>query len=581
MGRVQVPLATRFNAGRSRKWTSENLVNMYAEPSRGLSASQVVLYSAPTPRIFAATGAAANVRGQINAAGTHVAVIGNSLYTVDSTGAVVNRGFVDGSGLVDMAFDGGTVSIVTSARAYVYVPSSGALNEILDPDLLNPTSCCTVDEYTLFTRRGTGTFQWSDLSDATSYNALSFASAETSPDNLIAVRASQQEVILFGEDSIEFFRNTGDPQQIFQRSTGAAPIEAGCVSRDAIAVMDNSFFWLGRDRNSNGLLVYRAQGYAAQRVSNHAVETLLEGYTNLTEVEAFSYAQRGHTFYVLTLPDYVTLVYDAATQEWHQRAQGLWSGNSTVPLTDSGLHTFAMNGARPVQRPIVGREDGNLYELSFDTFAASGTVDDVFAGAAYTFVAGDAKLRKVRTHTGAMGDTFPQAGTAGFGSGVTLYVANKGSGNLTITPTTSTINTAATLVIAPGDEYRIVSDNVNYQAFPYTHVGVTREVTLPPMYAGGALQTFIGFELICETGVGSDVGDADPQVELWWSDDGGAVWKGGLAKSIGRVGERQKRVRWRQNMGRARERMFRIKIASPVNFTVLDAYAYVGGAGEA
>lgn len=579
--RVQVPLATRFNSGRSRKWTSENLVNMYAEPSRGLSASQVVLYSTPTPRIFAATGAAASVRGQINAGGTHVAVIGNALYTVDSSGTVTNRGFVDGSGLVDLSYDGATAAVVTSARAYTYILSTAVLAEIIDPDLINPTSCCSVDEYTLFTRRGTGTFQWSDLSDALSYGALSFASAETSPDNLIAVRASQQEVILFGEDSIEFFRNTGDPTQIFQRSTGAAPIEVGCVSRDAIAVMDNSFFWLGRDRNSNGLLVYRAQGYNAQRVSNHAVETLLESYTNLNEVEAFSYAQRGHTFYVLTLPDYATLVYDAATQEWHQRAQGMWSGNSTVPLADSGLHTFAMNGARPVQTPIVGREDGNLYQLSFDTFAASGTIDDIYAGAAYTFVGGDAKLRKVRTHTTTMSDILPQAGTTGFGTGVTFYVANKGTSSLTITPTTSTINAAATLVIAAGDEYRIVSNGTNYLAYPYTHVGVTREVTLPPMFSGNAIQTFTGFELICETGVGSDVGDADPQVELWWSDDGGAVWVGGLSKSIGRVGERQKRVRWRQNMGRARERTFRIKMAAAVDFTVLDAYAYVGGAGEA
>lgn len=366
MNKVQLKLPTGFSAGRSAKQSSVNLVNMYAEASpTGLS--PVTLFSCPTPRVFSVVGTG-QVRGQINAKGTHCAVIGSSLYTIASDGTATNRGTVDGTALCDIAYDGTTVTIVTEARAYAYNPVTGNLQELLDTDLVNPTSVCTLDQYTIFTRRGTGIIQWSELGDGTAYDGLDFAAAETSPDNAVAVRSAQQELVVFGEDSIEFFRNTGDPTQIFQRASGASPIEVGTVSRDCIAVMDNSFYWLGRDRNSNGLLIYRAEGYQAKRISNHAIETLLEGVADISTVQSFAYAQQGHSYFHMTIPDVATLVYDAATNEWHQRTKGSYTANTRMPLADAGIHTFAMNGARPVQKPIVGSEDGNLYELTFDTF---------------------------------------------------------------------------------------------------------------------------------------------------------------------------------------------------------------------
>lgn len=573
MGKTQLKLPTGFSAGRSAKQSSANLVNMYAEGSpTGLS--PVTLYSCPTPRIFAVVGSG-TVRGQINAKGTHCTVIGASLYTVDSTGTATNRGTIDGTQLCDMAYDGVTVTIVTENRAYAYNPVTGVLQELLDTDLVNPTSVCTLDQYTIFTRRGTGIIQWSELGDGTAYDGLDFAAAETSPDNAVAVRAAQQELVIFGEDSIEFFRNTGDPTQIFQRASGASPIEVGTVSRDCIAIMDNSFYWLGRDRNSNGLLIYRAEGYQARRISNHAIETLLESVADISTVQSFAYAQQGHSFFHMTIPDVATLVYDAATNEWHQRVKGSYPASARLPVADVGLHTFAMNGARPVQKPIVGSDDGNLYELTFETFAQSGTTDEVSAGASYTYVAGDAKKRKIRSHTTSMTDTLPTAGSAGFESGKQFYVRATG-GQITITPSSGTINGAGSLVIANGTEYRLLASGTNWLAYPYTHVGVVREITFAPVYSANQYMKFTGFDLVCQTGGLVGPGDPEPMVELYWSDDGGETFKGGIAKSLGAIGDRERTVRWRQNMGRGRARVFRVRTAAPVDLTVLDAQVYTG-----
>jgi hypothetical protein len=573
MAKIQLKLPTGFRAGRSSKQSCANLVNMYAEPSPG-GLSPFTLFSCPTPRIFSVIGGG-SPRAEINAKGTHCAVVGPSLWTVDSSGVATNRGTIDGSGLCDIAYDGVTVTIVSNTRTYAYNPVTAVLIELLDPDLINTTSVCTLDQYTILTRRGTGILQWSELGDGTAYDALSFAAAETSSDNAVAVRAAQQELVVFGEDSIEFFRNTGDPTQIFQRSTGASPIEVGCVSRDCIAIMDNSFYWLGRDRNSNGLLIYRAEGYQAKRISNHEIETLLESVPDISTVESFAYAQQGHTFLRVRIPGIATLVFDAATNEWHQRVKGSYAATVRLPAADDGLLTFAMNGARPIQKPIVGGEDGNLYELTFDTFAQSGTTDAVSAGASYTFVAADAKLRKIRSHTSNMTDTLPTAGSAGFESGKQFIVKATGGQN-TITPASGTINGAATLVIANGLEYRLVPSGVNWLAYPYTHVGVVREITFAPIYSGNILITHTGFDLVCETGVVVGPGDPEPMVQLYWSDDGGETFKGGLSKSIGKIGDHMKGVRWRRNMGRGRNRIYRVRCAEPVDFTVIDAHVYTG-----
>jgi hypothetical protein len=60
--------------------------------------------------------------------------------------------------------------------------------------------------------------------------------------------------------------------------------------------------------------------------------------------------------------------------------------------------------------------------------------------------------------------TIPQA--TGTFSTFNAYFCNVGAGSATLTPTTSTINGAATLVLATGQCVQAVSDGTNYQIFP-------------------------------------------------------------------------------------------------------------------
>lgn len=84
-------------------------------------------------------------------------------------------------------------------------------------------------------------------------------------------------------------------------------------------------------------------------------------------------------------------------------------------------------------------------------------------GTTYTVL--DTDRGKLVTHTNgsAIASTLPQAGAgSAFLSGWFSHVQNRGAGTVTITPTTSTIDGAATLVLATGQGALIASDGTNY-----------------------------------------------------------------------------------------------------------------------
>jgi hypothetical protein len=97
-------------------------------------------------------------------------------------------------------------------------------------------------------------------------------------------------------------------------------------------------------------------------------------------------------------------------------------------------------------------------------------------GTTYTVASTDAQKLVTLNNAGAIAVTLPQA-TGSFGAGFAFEVEDLGGGTATITPTTSTINGASTLVIPKGFGCNVVSDGTNYQvaactaALPTTGTG--------------------------------------------------------------------------------------------------------------
>lgn len=365
--RVPLPLGLKSGVGQAQTVSSENLINMYPEVNRGQALSPVHLLGIPGQASFGTIGG--TVRGQFKAGATNFAVRDEALYEISSTGTATNRGIIEGSERCDFGYNGQYLHIVADLKSYDYEILTSTLAEKTDPDFLTANSVAVVSNIPVYSRAGTGQIAWPSLTDITAFDALDFAEAETSPDELVAVRESGQELLLFGTEGLEPWRFTGNADQYFEASTSAAAIKAGALCRDAISTVDNAPHWLAK-KPGGGLFVARLDGYNAARISTHAIENSIESAANPEEAVAFNYGMRGHEFYVLTIPDHVTWVYDVASQEWSQRVAGQWPITTPeIPQGDWGVRDCAVNEARQV---ILGKTDGDLYVLDPDSFSQDG-----------------------------------------------------------------------------------------------------------------------------------------------------------------------------------------------------------------
>ncbi len=85
-------------------------------------------------------------------------------------------------------------------------------------------------------------------------------------------------------------------------------------------------------------------------------------------------------------------------------------------------------------------------------------------GTSYAVVAGDGGKLVTLNNAAAVGVTLPQA-TGAFGAGWYVRLRNLGAGATTITPVTSTIDGAASVVLQSGQGVEIASDGTNYQTW--------------------------------------------------------------------------------------------------------------------
>lgn len=92
---------------------------------------------------------------------------------------------------------------------------------------------------------------------------------------------------------------------------------------------------------------------------------------------------------------------------------------------------------------------------------ATGFIVNAQTGTTYTYLTGDYGKLVTHTNGSAIAATLPQAG-ASFPANWFMLVQNRGAGAVTITPTTSTIDGAATLVLNQNEGAIIVSDGTNY-----------------------------------------------------------------------------------------------------------------------
>ena len=364
---MQTPILGASYVTRSVNAADDRMVNMFPEAIPEGGKMPAYLQRAPGLKFLQSVGAGP-IRGlwahQTNGSDFYV-VSGNEVYRLSSTSATPQLlGAVNGIGPVSIADNGTQIFFACNPDAFIYNETLGTFSKITDVDFPGAVTVAYLDGYFIFNQPNSQLLWSTQLLDGTQIAPLDFASAEGSPDGIVAIIADHRELWVFGTDSTEVWYDAGLADFPLTRIQGAFN-EIGCVATYSVAKLDNSLFWLGTDARGQGI-VYRANGYTGARVSTHAVEWQIQQYATMSDAVAYTYQQDGHAFYVLNFPTAnTTWVFDVATQVWHERA-GLAGGVFT--------RQRANNQCNFGGTIVVGDfENANLYALDLNTFADNGT----------------------------------------------------------------------------------------------------------------------------------------------------------------------------------------------------------------
>lgn len=338
------------------------LVNCYPEPivagGRAQYAIKSVLGLQPfsaLPGVF--TRALAEIDGKL------FAVAGEVLQEIAADGGYLSRGAIADDQNTTIAGNNGDVTVVANGDYYLWDgssltnPTPGAFSDFGSHDYIG--------NYTVLTELNGRRFQWSDIADASDLPGLNFSTADGRDDNLIRPFAINGVLYLFKETSHEVWYLTGGAgAAAFERQAGGV-VDVGLKAHNLITRLPGAAFFVGDDNRAHIV------AGALQPISIPPVETAIK---DCQPQACFTYEDEGHTFCVITFRDCPAWVYDLATGEWHERAEGVtleaWSATCSAKFrgewycgrSDAQLFRFAKIGTDDNQPLIREATSKTLYQ---------------------------------------------------------------------------------------------------------------------------------------------------------------------------------------------------------------------------
>lgn len=280
--------------------------------------------------------------------GLLAAHIGGSVVLYERDGTINSSFIVDAATEAPTRFESSQLETVMGTGKKVFTVATSGVTEVTLPSGEDVADFAEIGQRHVYIESGSGRLWFSDVADAATIKADAFLTAEDAPDDLLAVRAFQNSLYLYGSKTIQVLRPSGSESSPFYPSPGGT-LPKGVIGRAGVTSADFGQFFVGDDN-----IVYRLAGYQATRISTHFLEQKIEdlAFEDRNRVHLTNYAWEGHTFVVLRIPDVGTWAYDAATNRWH-RLRGY---QSELSLRTS--YQDAWGGV------YVGTESGAIGKLS-------------------------------------------------------------------------------------------------------------------------------------------------------------------------------------------------------------------------
>ena len=355
-GMQRIPFPTESYEHPSLPLSAKRLLNVYPEAAPQDARNRVALRTGPGVVYSHTIGAGPLLALNTDMVSSYYCVSGTQAFRqivglstlIGDVGVASDPDLRHQHVMVTIAVSPYHVVICVPPRLY-YATHDGLLTEI-DTTGFPGGGCNSVtyiDGYFVGTQHRVGNiFFVSRLQDPSVWDGLDYQSADSLPTMILRAITHRGELWLLGYHGAEVWYTSGDQDFPFRRQSGGV-IPYG-FEPQSVAIIDNSVWWVSPDG-----CIYRNEGYKPLRVSTHAVEAVVD-VSNPDNALAVAYMQEGHSLYAVTFTDLQrTLVYDVATQRWHDRT-------SSASLTGPWRPLVA---GRVGELVYVGDAAGRFYSL--------------------------------------------------------------------------------------------------------------------------------------------------------------------------------------------------------------------------
>jgi len=166
----------------------------------------------------------------------------------------------------------------------------------------------------------------SDLNAPQTFSAGGSINAEREEDGGVYLGKHHDHLVAFGERTIEFFYDNGNPTNSPLNRRQDISYTTGCAEGNTVWEEGDTTVFLGT-QPSTGMGVYVLENFQIKKVSSSGLDAMLTQAIIRDEYGAFAsgFSANGHKFYVLTLhttpgdiSTEITLIYDMAVNVWYE-----------------------------------------------------------------------------------------------------------------------------------------------------------------------------------------------------------------------------------------------------------------------
>jgi hypothetical protein len=332
--RTTLAIAQGFYVSDALPISAQRCVNFYPSLPQTSTITDANLFNTPGIDGLITGSSIESCRGAHVMASIAYFVIDNTLTRLNrtvvsgvATFTTTALGTIPGNQRVYMADNGIQLCIVaipdlaTTGKSYIFTADPDTLTEITDVNFDGPASSVEyVAGYFMFHKSDGKKFFNSPLNNGlTGYDPLDFNVAEADPDQIRGLGVLNNELYVFGSETIQRFRNIGRAPSPFAPVTGST-IDIGVAAPQTIVKFGGGLAFVGGGVNESPA-VWIISGGQKKKISTNAIENEFSRLRiNAIPEQVFSwvYAESGAYWMGISVPG-TCYVYDLVNERWHER----------------------------------------------------------------------------------------------------------------------------------------------------------------------------------------------------------------------------------------------------------------------